>query len=73
MKIEVKAAPKKFEPKTIEITVESFEELKNLRKSLKREGYPSVYGASTPVGVLFTTVSNLYKQALDNGEVDYDF
>ncbi|MGE4422972.1 MAG: hypothetical protein AB7D39_11805 [Pseudodesulfovibrio sp.] len=69
MKIEVKAAPKKFEPKTIEITVESFEELKEFKKNFKT----CFSGYGSPIGQLYRTVNDLYKQALDAGEVDCDF
>ncbi len=69
MKINVKSAPKKFEPKTIEITVESFEELKELRKGQKT----SFCGYGSPLGQLYRTINDLYKQALDNGEVGCDF
>lgn len=69
MKINVKTAPKKFEPKTIEITVESFEELKEFKKNFKT--CFSGYGGY--IGQLWRTVNDLYKQALYTGEVDCDF
>lgn len=68
MKVSVKSAPKKFEPKTIEITVESFEELKELCTSF---GAGSFLSGSTS-RKLRETVRGLYKEALDNGEVDGD-
>lgn len=73
MMINVKTAPKKFEPKIIEITLDTFEELKAMRESLKRPGYLTTYGAATPEGSLFTIVNELYKQALEAGEVSCDF
>ena len=69
MKVSVKSAPKKFEPKTLEITVESFSELKELR-----DGFGGrALGCVTPMGRLSKIINDLYKDALDKGEVDYDF
>lgn len=68
MKINVKTAPKKFEPKTIEITLDTFEELKELRN-----GFTGYVNPTSVIGVLYRTINNQYKQSLEAGEVDYDF